>query len=245
MNLAGRIALVTGAAHRVGRAIALELARAGAHVVVHYHTAHAQAPATVAEIEALGVRAIAVRADLAQADELEALFAQAAAELGGLDVLVNSASRMEAGDVLDLSRAAWQYTLDVNLTAPFLCAQHAARLMRQRPDGQGVIVNLADGSALRPWAGYPAHTVSKAGLLALTQVLAKALAPHIRVNAVCPGPVEKPPAWDDAQWAAVAARTLLKRPGSGYDVARAVRFLIENDYITGETLVVDGGDRFR
>lgn len=245
MQLTDRFALVTGAAHRVGRVIALELARAGAHLVVHYHTAAEQAAATVAEIEGLGGRAVALRADLTRPAEIEALFAAAAAALGDPDVLVNSAASMEAGDVLTLNLAAWQRSLDLNLTAPFLCAQQAARRLRQRPDGQGVIINLADGSALRPWPGYPAHTVSKAGLVALTETLAKALAPHIRVNAVCPGPVEKPPDWDDARWAAAGARTLLKRPGSGYDVARAVRFLIESDYITGETLVVDGGDRFR
>jgi pteridine reductase len=155
---------------------------------------------------------------------------------------------MERGEALSLSHADWQRSLDLNLTAPFLCAQRAAQLMLRAEtpaDESGVIVNIVDGSALRPWGGYPAHSVSKAGLLMLTQVLAKALAPRLRVNAVCPGPVMKPPDWEEAAWEQAARRTLLKRTGSGYDVARAVRFVIENDYITGETLVVDGGDRFR
>lgn len=247
MQLAGRVILVTGAAHRVGRAIALELAQAGAHLVIHYHTAADAAAETAAAVRAGGGRALAQPADLAQPEQIAALFAQIAAEFGTLDGLVNSASVMEAGDALTLPRAAWQRALDLNLTAPFLCAQHAARLMLAKPDPAeaGVIVNIVDGSAFRPWAGYPAHTVSKAGLAALTPVLAKAWAPRLRVNAVAPGPVEQPAATDPAAWEQLARKTLLKRSGSGYDVARAVRFLIENDYVTGETLVVDGGDRFR
>lgn len=243
MNLSGRNALVTGSAHRVGKAIALDLAAAGAHLVVHYNTSQDAARETAAEIAALGRRVVALPADLSQPAQINALFARIEAEFGALDVLVNSASIMETGDAATLSLEAWNRSLSVNLTAPFLCAQHAARLMRSRD--QGVIVNIADGSALRPWATYPAHSVSKAGLVMLTQVLARAFAPAIRVNAVCPGPVLKPPDWDEARWARVGQNTLLKRTGSGYDVARAVRCLIENDYITGETLVVDGGERFR
>lgn len=247
MNLAGRFALVTGAGRRIGRAIAQELAAAGAHVAVHYHASAEAAAETAAELRAAGVRAFHHPADLRDPVQLEALFGRVAAEFGGLDVLVNSAAIMESGDALTLPLDAWQRSLDINLTAPFLCAQRAARLMLAKPgrDEAGVIVNVVDGSALRPWARYPAHSVSKAGLGALTPVLAKAWAPRVRVNAVCPGPVEKPAAMDDAEWQGLAQKTLLKRPGSGYDVARAVRFLAENDYLTGENLVVDGGDRFR
>ncbi|MDW8325755.1 MAG: SDR family oxidoreductase [Anaerolineales bacterium] len=243
MNLTDRIALVTGSAHRVGKAIALELAAAGAQLVIHYNTSGDAAHKTVAEIEALGRRAVALPADLSRPAQINALFARVEAEFGALDVLVNSASIMETGDAATLSLEAWNRSLSVNLTAPFLCAQQAARLMRGR--GGGVIINIADGSALRPWATYPAHSVSKAGLVMLTQVLAKAFAPAIRVNAVCPGPVLKPPDWDEARWVRVGQNTLLKRTGSGYHVAHAVRCLIENDYITGETLVVDGGERLR
>jgi NAD(P)-dependent dehydrogenase (short-subunit alcohol dehydrogenase family) len=242
MQLKDKIALVTGSAHRVGKAIALELAKAGAHVIVHYHRAAAHVPAALAELQAYGVRALALQADLAQTEDIGRLFGAIEAEFGGLDGLVNSASIMAAGEVATLSLADWQRTLDLNLTAPFLCAQHAARMMRAR--GGGAIVNIADGSALRPWAKYPAHSVSKAGLIMLTQVLARSLAPEIRVNAVAPGPVMKPPDWDAARWARTAQRTLLKHTGSGYDVAQAVRFLIESDFITGETLIVDGGERF-
>jgi pteridine reductase len=242
MQLRDKIAVVTGAGHRVGKFIALELAGAGAHVVVHYHRAEAEARATVEEIRQKTVRAIAVSGDLASPEGVERLFQAADSEFGGVDVLVNSAAIMERGDALTLARDDWRRTLDLNLTAPFFCAQRAARSMLAR--GGGAIVNIADLGGLEPWAKYPAHSVSKAGLIMLTKVLAKALAPRVRVNAVAPGPVLKPPDWDEARWRAVGEHTLLKRTGSGYDVARAVRFLLEQDYITGETLVVDGGSQY-
>jgi len=238
MELTGKVAVVTGSAHRVGKTIAMALARAGAHIVVHYHGS-SQAPATVAEIEALGVRAIGVAADLASPAGATAVFEAAAREFGGVDVLVNSASNFQKANVLTLSPEDWQDTLNINLSAPFFCAQLAARSMLER--GGGAIVNIVDLSALRPWATYPAHSVSKAGLVMLTQVLAKALAPTIRVNAVASGPVMKPDDWSDARWQATGAHTLLKRTGSGYDVARAVLFLLREDYVTGTTVRVDGG----
>jgi len=238
MELTGKVAVVTGSAHRVGKTIAMALARAGAHIVVHYHGS-SQAPATVAEIEALGVRAIGVAADLASPAGATAVFEAATREFGGVDVLVNSASNFQKANVLTLSPEDWQDTLNINLSAPFFCAQLAARSMLER--GGGAIVNIVDLSALRPWATYPAHSVSKAGLVMLTQVLAKALAPTIRVNAVASGPVMKPDDWDDARWRATGAHTLLKRTGSGYDVARAVLFLLREDYVTGTTVRVDGG----
>src|SRR5258708_4743624 len=156
MELTGKVAVVTGSAHRVGKIIALALAEAGMHIVVHYHSS-AEAPATVAEIEALGVRAIGVAADLADPAGATAIFEAAEREFGGVDVLVNSASNFQPGSVLTLSPEEWQETLNVNLSAPFFCAQLAARSMLQR--GGGAIVNIADLSAYRPWAEYPAHSV--------------------------------------------------------------------------------------
>jgi pteridine reductase len=239
MELKGKVAVVTGAAHRVGRLIALALAEAGADIVLHHFRSAAAVPATLAEISQHQVRAAAVQADLSQADGIAALFEAAETAFGGVDVLVNSAASMVPGNVMTISRADWQSVLDLNVTAPFFCAQAAARSMLAR--GGGAIVNIADLGGLRPWARYPAHSVSKAGLIMATQVLAKALAPSIRVNAVAPGPVLKPEAWNEARWQQVGGRTLLKRTGSGYDVARATLFLLQADYITGETLVVDGG----
>ena len=239
MILKDKTAVVTGAAHRVGKAIALALAEAGAQVVVHYFHSTGLVAATLADLKARGVQAVGVQADLFQPEGVETVFAAAEAAFGGVDVLVNSAALMEPGDVLTLSRADWQRSLDLNLTAPFFCAQRAAQSMRAR--GGGAIVNIADLSGLQPWARYPAHSVSKAGLIMATEVLAKALAPDIRVNAIAPGPVVKPEDWSDAHWHTLGQRTLLKRTGSGYDVARAAIFLLEADYITGETLLVDGG----
>lgn len=238
MELTGKVAVVTGSAHRVGKAIALALAQAGAHIVVHYHGS-SEAPNTIADIEKLGVRAIGVAADLADPAGATAVFEAAEREFGGVDVLVNSASNFQKGSVLTMSPEVWQDTLNINLSAPFFCAQLAARSMLKR--GGGAIVNIADLSGLRPWASYPAHSVSKAGLLMLTKVLAKALAPTIRVNAIAAGPVLKPDDWDDARWQATARHTLLKRAGSGYDVARAALFLLQEEYVTGTTMLVDGG----
>jgi pteridine reductase len=238
MELTGKVAVVTGSAHRVGKTIALALAKAGAHIVVHYHGS-SDAPAAITEIEALGVRAIGVAADLGEPAGATAVFEAAEREFGGVDLLVNSASNFQKGSVLTISPEDWQDTLNINLSGPFFCAQLAARSMLQR--GGGAIVNIADLSGLQPWASYPAHSVSKAGLLMLTKVLAKALAPTIRVNAVAAGPVLKPDDWDDARWQASGAHTLLKRTGSGYDVARAALFLLQEDYITGTMVLVDGG----
>ena len=238
MELNGKVAVVTGSAHRVGKTIALALAGAGAHIVVHYHGS-AEALATVSEIEALGVRAVGVGADLSDPAGATSLFEAAEREFGGVDVLVNSAANFHKGNVLTLSPEDWQETLNINLSGPFYCAQLAARSMLRR--GGGAIVNIADLSGLRPWASYPAHSVSKAGLLMLTKVLAKALAPAIRVNAIAAGPVLKPDDWDEARWQASARHALLKRTGSGYDVARAALFLLHEDYVTGHTLLVDGG----
>jgi pteridine reductase len=238
MQLTGKVAVVTGSAHRVGKDIALTLARAGMHLVVHYRGSN-EAAATVAEIQALGVRAIAVAADLGSPAGASTLFEAAEREFGGVDVLVNSASNFQKADVLTISPEEWQTTLNINLSGPFFCAQLAARSMQAR--GGGSIINIADLSGLEPWAGFPAHSVSKAGLLMLTKVLAKALAPAIRVNAVAAGPVMKPPDWDEARWERSGTRTLLKRTGSGYDVARAAVYLLQEDFITGSTLLVDGG----
>jgi len=240
MEIKNKIAVVTGAAQRVGRVIALALAEAGADIVVHYHRSHEKARATVAEIKRKNVRAIAVGGDLGDPASVVNLFQRVTAEFGGIDILVNSASIFEAGEVLTLTPEAWERALNVNLTAPFFCAQHAARSMQ--PRGGGVIINIADLSGLQPWAKHPAHSVSKAGLLMATKVLAKALAPAIRVNAIVPGPVLKPDDWTAEEWERAARRTLLKRTGSGYHVAQAVKFVIEQDFMTGETIVLDGGE---
>jgi NAD(P)-dependent dehydrogenase (short-subunit alcohol dehydrogenase family) len=241
-TLSGKVALVTGGAQRVGRAITLELARAGANLVVHYHRSAEAAVATAEEIETLGRRAITVPADLGQIAAIERLFQTVVREFGRLDVLVNSASVFEPVDFMAMTPQQWDETLDVNLKGPAFCAQAAARLMQTQ--GGGHIVNIADVIGLLPWPRYPHHSVAKAGLIMLTQVLAAALAPTIRVNAVAPGPVLKPAGMPEERWQAVGAASLLGRPGRAEDVAGAVLFLVSSNYVTGEVLVVDGGSRF-
>jgi pteridine reductase len=240
MNLRGRWALVTGAAKRVGRAIALELAGRGARVVVHYHRSQAEAEATVREIVARGGEALALGADLAAPAEVAALAHDAEARTGGVAVLVNSASNYLRVPFDDLTEAVWDASLDANLKGPFLLSWHLGRAMRTR--GEGRIVNLVDWAAERPYRGYLAYSVSKAGLVCLTKALAKELAPAVLVNGVAPGPVMAPDDMGEAERQAIVRATPLGRFGTPEDVARCVRFLVEEaGFTTGSIFHVDGG----
>jgi NAD(P)-dependent dehydrogenase (short-subunit alcohol dehydrogenase family) len=240
VELRGRWALVTGAAQRVGRAIAHELAGRGAHLIVHYNTSAAPAARTVAELEARGVRAFALRADLSRAADVAALAREAEARSGGVSVLVNSASNYLRVPFEQLTEEVWDLSLDVNLKAPFLLAWHLGRAMRAR--GAGRIVNVADWAGERPYDDYLPYCVSKAGVVCLTKALAKALAPEVHVNAVAPGPVLLPPEVGPSEREAIVRATPLKRIGTPEDVARCVRFLAEEaDFSTGATYLVDGG----
>lgn len=239
MKLDDRVALVTGSARRLGRQIALALAGSGADVAVHCHRSTRAARQTVEELRALGIRAEVFNADLTRVQEIDALFAAVESAFGRLDVLVNNASVFERKPFLDVAPDDYDRVMGVNLRAAFFCSQVAARLMRR--GGAGLIVNLADVAAYQPWPAYAAHSISKAGLVMMTRVLARALAPEIRVNAVAPGPVLPPETADDAERERLAELTALRRLGTPEDVARAVLFLVDSDYITGETIVVDGG----
>jgi NAD(P)-dependent dehydrogenase (short-subunit alcohol dehydrogenase family) len=242
MELGGRWALVTGAAKRVGRSIALELAAHGANVVVHYHRSAEEAAATVRELAACGVRAAAVRADLARPAEIEALVREAETRSGGIAVLVNSAANYLRVPFDRLTEAVWDATLDTNLKAPFLLAWRLGLAMRAR--GGGRIVNIADWAGERPYRDYLPYCVSKAGLVGLTRALAKELAPEVTVNAVAPGPVLAPDGMAEAERQAIVRATPLGRFGTPEDVARCVRFLAEEaDFTTGALYHVDGGRR--
>ncbi len=240
MELAHHVSLVTGAAKRVGRTIALALAARGADVAVHYYRSEAEAQATARQIAAHGVRAEAIEANLADPQAIETLMEQVRSRFERLDLLVNSASAFQAKNVLDVTVEEWDAVMAVNLRAPFLLSQHAARMMQAQ--GQGVIVNIADIAGQVPWPRYPHHSVSKAGLIMLTRVLAKALAPAVRVNAIVPGPVLKPEGMPDERWAKLGERLPLQRTGSPEHVAQAVLALIQNDFVTGAIWNVDGGD---
>jgi NAD(P)-dependent dehydrogenase (short-subunit alcohol dehydrogenase family) len=245
IDLTDHVALVTGSAHRVGKAIALELARCGVNLLVHYReTPENVVRDTLHEIKSLGVDAFAVQADIGTAEGVDALFAAIREHFGRLHILVNSASNFQRRNLLEVTLDDWQITLNTNLTAPFLCTKAAALMMRENDPAGGAIVNILDKGAISPWPQYPHHGVSKAGLWALTQVSALSLAPDIRVNAVLPGPVMKPAGTNmtDADWEQLGQKTPLKRTGSPEDVGRAVVFLIRENFVTGTVIHVDGGE---
>lgn len=238
LPLYGQVAVVTGAARRIGRVIALTLAEAGASVVVNYHTSRAAAEGTVREIEALGREAFAARADVSKPKQVETLFRAAEKRFGQLDILVNNAALFFPRRWDELTEADWDTILGTNLKGTFFCAQAAARRMR----GSGHIVNISSLGGLEAWPGYAHYCVSKAGVIMLTRCLAKALAPTIRVNSVAPGTILLPEDKSDPQMMRRARRTPLRRGGRAEDVAGAVLFLVtQDDFITGQVIVVDGG----
>lgn len=244
MDLSGKVALVTGGAHRVGKAIAIALAEAGADLAIHYGRAADEAERTVAELAALGVRARAYGADLADPAAIADLFARLAEDFGRLDVLVNSAAAFPYRRLESMTADEWDRTQAINLRAPFLCTQAAAKLMRAAPrEAPGLVVNIADLSGVKVWPGYAAHGVSKAGLLQLTRVAALELAPAVRVNALVLGPIMPVRGrGEDEAWQRLIATLPLQRPGGGAEVGRAVRYLAESDFVTGATVAVDGGE---
>ncbi|HEV3113815.1 MAG TPA: SDR family oxidoreductase [Candidatus Binataceae bacterium] len=239
MELNGKVALVTGAARRVGRAIALALASRGAILAVHYRNSAAQAAETIATIEAAGGVARAFHADLEKISDIQAMVNSVAAAFGRLDILVNSASVFYRKPLEELSERDWDMNLDTNLKAPFFAAKFAGAIMRRQ--GAGKIVNIGDSAGIRPYNNYLPYTVSKSALIGLTQALAKALAPQVQVNCLAIGPVLRPEDYSAEQIEGLARSTLTKRLGTPQDVARAVLFLCETDFATGATLVLDGG----
>ncbi len=240
MNLDGRVALVTGAGRRLGRAIAEGLAARGARVAVHYGRSADEAAAVVAGIRARGGDAAAFAADLASTAEVERLADAASAHFGAVDVLVNSASVFYRTPIESVGLDEWRENLAVNLTAPYVLSLRLGRAMRAR--GAGKIINIGDGDGERPYRDFVPYSVSKAALVALTRGLAKALAPEVQVNCVAPGPILMPEGSSEEERACALSRTPLRRFGDPQDIVAAVLFLIEQgDFITGATLPVDGG----
>jgi NAD(P)-dependent dehydrogenase (short-subunit alcohol dehydrogenase family) len=233
MDISGKVALVTGSAKRIGREIALELASRGARLAVHYRSSAEEAR------EVAGDRGIVFQADLTDVTAIENLFAGIERSFGRLDILVNSASVFSASTADEATPEHWDAQMNTNARGPFFVAQHAARLMRRA--GAGKIVNIADVAGEIIWPAYFPYSVSKAALIAVNRGLAKAYAPQIQVNAIAPGPVLFPSDYTEEQKHTAIERTLLKREGSPQDIVNAVVFLIENDYITGEVIHVDGG----
>ncbi len=238
MDLQGCAALVTGGAHRVGRSIALAFARAGADVIIHYHSSARQAEATLAELRGLGVRAWAIQADLARTADAEHLGEQALAQAGRLDVLVNSAGIWGPTPIGTVTEARWDQLFGTNLRGAFFLTQRLAPALRA---ARGAIVNIADAGLSRPWRNHTPYLASKGGVVAMTEALARDLAPEVRVNAIAPGPVLLPDDWDERRADRATRTVLLQRLGSPDDVAQAAVFLAQADYITGALLPVDGG----
>jgi pteridine reductase len=238
VDIAGARVLVTGGAHRLGRAIALGLAERGAQVAFTYHSSSAAAETTAAELAAAGAGGHAIAADLADGRAAVAAVATAAEALGGLDVLVHAASGgFVPTDPMDVDPALFAAALGATLTGGFFCAQAARRAMGE----SGVIVNITDVAVLEAWPLFAPHAAAKAALAQLTRSLARAFAPEVRVCAIAPGPVLLPDGSDEASRERQARRTALGRVGSPEDVVGAVAYLIGADYVTGEQLVVDGG----
>ena len=242
MDIDGRVALVTGGGTRVGRVIALALGRAGMRVGVHYAGSEKGARDTADEIIGMGSDARTLPGDLMDPATAPRLVEHAAKVFGGFDVLVNSAAVMLRTPVGEVLVEDWDAMFALNLRAPFFLAQAAARVM---PERGGSIVNIADLAAFETWRGYVPHSITKAGIVQMTRGLAHALAPKIRVNAVAPGPVLLPDGWTQEQADKLISTTPLGRLGSPEDVAQAVLYLLSADYVTGETIIVDGGRHVR
>jgi NAD(P)-dependent dehydrogenase (short-subunit alcohol dehydrogenase family) len=235
-KLAGHVALVTGAGKRIGRAIALALAREGADLAVHYNRTASGAEETAAAIAALGRGAVALQADVSRRADVERLFSAVESRFGRLDILVNNAGSFFHVPFEELTDDQWDGILDTNLKSQFLCAQAAAPLMKRQ--GHGRIINISSLGGLLAWPGYTHYCVSKAGSIMLTRCLARALAPEILVNSVAPGTIQfqgEPPDEDYIR------RVPLHRTGAGDDIAQAVLYLATAEFVTGQVIVVDGG----
>jgi len=241
VEIDGRVALVTGAGTRVGRVIALALGKAGMRVGVHYARSERGAREVAEQIIANGSDARTLPGDLTDPATAPRLVEHTAKVFGGLDVLVNSAAVMMRTPIGEVLVEDWDAMFALNLRAPFFLSQAAARAMGE----SGVIVNIADLAAFENWKGYIPHSITKAGLVQMTRALARALAPKIRVNAVAPGSVLLPEGWTQEQADKLISTTPLGRLGSAEDVAQAVMYLICADYVTGETIIVDGGRHVR
>ena len=239
MNLRGKTALITGGARRVGKALTQALAHAGASVAINYNESGDDARELCGALEQTGVTARAYQADVSDVSAIGKLVADVAADFGRIDVLVNNASVFKSKPLLQITEAEWDHVQAVNLKGPFFLAQAVAPLMKQ--NGSGCIVNIADLSAFQPWPSYAHHSVSKAGLVHLTKILARALAPEIRVNAIAPGTVLPPEDYDGTAGDGTSDRRVVTPKGTPEDVIKALFYLLESNFVTGQVVIVDGG----
>jgi NAD(P)-dependent dehydrogenase (short-subunit alcohol dehydrogenase family) len=240
LKFEGKVTLVTGAAKRIGRSVALRLAAEGASVIVNYQNSKAEAEATVQEILNAGTgssrRAIAIQADVTKRSEVQKMFATIEREFGRLDVLVNNVGAFFPAKFEDLTDEQWDGILNTNLKSQFLCAQAATPIMKRQ--GRGHIINLSSLGGLLAWPSYTHYCVSKAGVIMLTRCLAVSLGPEILVNSIAPGTIEFPGDKPDESY---VKRVPLHRTGTGDDIADAVVYLASSNFVTGQIIAVDGG----
>ncbi len=239
MELKGKTALVTGGAKRVGKEIALALAKKGVNLLLHYHSSEAEASKTAKEITSLGAKCRLLKADLAKTDELLKMVQQTYRYEKSVDVLINSASLFYKTPFKTVQESDWDKLIDTNLKGPFILCKEIGNKMVEGSGGK--IINIADWSGFRPYKDYAPYCASKGGLITLTKSLARDFAPKVQANAIAPGPVLLPPDFTEEEKQAVIRKTVLGRIGSPGDIANAVIFLLDNDFINGTVLVVDGG----
>jgi pteridine reductase len=239
MDLKNKVALITGGARRIGRAIALGLATHGTSIAVHYRTSQSEADSLVAEIATKGGKAQAFRANLEHVTEIEQMVANVRDAFGRIDILINSASVFAPTTLTEITERDWDANLDTNLKAPFFLSKFASAAMRQQ--GAGKIINLGDWAGIRPYKDYLPYSVSKSGLIGLTKALAKELAPEVQVNCIALGMVMPPENYSKKEVERLVSRTLTKKMGTPEDVARAVVFFCETDFATGTVLPLEGG----
>ena len=237
-SLTGKVALVTGAAKRIGRSVALRLASEGADVIVNYRSSKLEAEEVASQIVGMGRRSLVVQGDVSQRADVLVLFETVASEFGRLDILVNNVGMFFSAKFEDLTEQQWDAILDTNLKSQFLCSQAATPMLRRSGDGR--IINFASVGGLLAWPAYTHYCVSKAGVIMLTKCLARVLAPEITVNAIAPGTISFP---GDAPEIAedFIQRAPLRRTGEPGDIDDAVIFLAQSPFITGQVIVVDGG----
>jgi len=244
MLLKDSVAIVTGAAKRVGNAIAQQLAIRGVHIVLHYHTSQKEAEAAAKLLEKEGVEVFCLKADLSRVEEVERFVDEARMKAGKIDILINSASQYNETVFGTIQEKDWDRHLDTNVKGPFFLAQSVAKSMQEQKRGK--IVNILDAHLNRPYVNYLPYFVSKSAMVGLTYCLARELAPHVQVNAIAPGPVLMRPEWGDELIQEIIDSVPLQRIGSPEDIANGVLFCLEaSDFMTGAIIPIDGGQRLK
>lgn len=239
MTLQNKVALITGGAVRVGRALALSLAQQGVNIGLHYHKSKEKAQQVCDEIRSYGASAILLQGNFTKISDIERVVNQCHEHFKKIDILINNAAVYYRTPFGETTESQWDELFNINLKAPFFCAQFVSRYMKQQKSGN--IINIADVAGIDPWSGFIPYSASKAGLISITKGMAKALAPHIRVNAIAPGTVIMREEATEEERKVIEQRTLLKRIGNPEDIVKTVLFILECDYLTGAVIAVDGG----